>query len=119
MSHNLISKLKHGYLEMQVHHLQIPNFPDKKIIRRKIVFFGKVQGVGFRYQSCLLAKKLGLTGWVKNLSDTVEMEAQGSQPQLDFLVNFMNSRKRIRIEKIDKSVLPLREDEYDFDIFIE
>lgn len=36
-------------------------------IRKHIVFYGRVQGVGFRYYAVNKANQLGLTGWVKNL----------------------------------------------------
>mgnify|MGYP002232320157 CR=1 FL=1 len=39
----------------------------RKQIRRHIYFSGRVQEVGFRFTACLLARRLGLTGWVKNL----------------------------------------------------
>ena len=50
-------------------------------VRWHIFFSGQVQFVGFRYQACLLAKKLGLTGWVENLGDgRVEMEVREIPP---------------------------------------
>ena len=49
------------------------------MVRKHFFFSGRVQGVGFRYQSAYYARRLGLTGWVRNLSDgRVEMEVQGS-----------------------------------------
>ena len=33
-------------------------------IRKRIVFHGRVQGVGFRYTAKYLAQSLELTGWV-------------------------------------------------------
>ena len=49
-------------------------------IRKHIIFYGRVQGVGFRYYSVYKSRQLGLTGWVRNLYDgTVEMEVQGEQ----------------------------------------
>ena len=48
------------------------------MIRKHILFYGRVQGVGFRYHATYKASLLGLTGWVRNLEDgSVEMEVQG------------------------------------------
>lgn len=48
---------------------------------------GFVQGVGFRQFIKSHAKKLGLTGWTKNLSDgRVEVVAQGDGGNLEKLV---------------------------------
>ena len=47
---------------------------------------GRVQGVGFRMFVQKNAMELGITGWVKNMSDgTVTMELQGSQAAIDRL----------------------------------
>jgi acylphosphatase len=47
---------------------------------------GRVQGVGFRMFVQQNAMNLGITGWVKNMSDgTVTMELQGSQAAVDRL----------------------------------
>lgn len=86
---------------------------DNKI-RRHIIFYGRVQGVGFRYYSVNKARQLGLTGWVRNLYDgTVEMEVQGEEPKIDELILFLEKRQYVLIENIDVRSMPL-EDEYDF-----
>lgn len=46
---------------------------------------GQVQGVGFRPFVYRLALELGLSGWVLNDADGVEIEAQGSESALDAL----------------------------------
>jgi len=47
---------------------------------------GSVQGVGFRMFVQQNAMELGITGWVKNMSDgTVTMELQGPQAAIDRL----------------------------------
>ncbi len=47
---------------------------------------GRVQGVGFRMFVQQNAMELGITGWVKNMSDgTVTMELQGTQAAIDRL----------------------------------
>lgn len=84
-------------------------------IRKHLRFYGRVQGVGFRYYAVNKANQLGLTGWVKNLPDgSVEMEAQGAEAAIDELIRFLDSRTYIWIERFDARTVPLREDEYDF-----
>lgn len=58
----------------------------KKII---IKVYGCVQGVGFRAATRKAAIKLGLTGYVKNLSDgSVYIEAEGPEDRLLELLEF-------------------------------
>ena len=80
-------------------------------IRKHIVFYGRVQGVGFRYYAVNKANQLGLTGWVKNLPNgTVEMEVQGEEPLIDQLIIFLQNRTYIWIEKLDARSIPLLDD---------
>lgn len=45
---------------------------------------GRVQGVGFRYTCCHEARRLGLSGWVRNEPDgSVEVWAEGGAEKLD------------------------------------
>jgi acylphosphatase len=49
----------------------------------KIHVTGRVQGVGFRWHAVSEARKTGINGFVKNLSDgSVYMEVEGSREQL-------------------------------------
>ncbi|MDE7309689.1 MAG: acylphosphatase [Lachnospiraceae bacterium] len=83
-------------------------------IRKHIIFYGRVQGVGFRYYSVNKARQLGLTGWVKNLCDgSVEMEVQGEEPKIDGLILFLEKCQYVHIEDFDARSMPL-ETEYDF-----
>ena len=38
---------------------------EKEEIRYHVIFYGQVQGVGFRYRAYYAAYQLGLTGWVR------------------------------------------------------
>ena len=68
-------------------------------VRKHIIFYGRVQGVGFRYYSVYKSRQLGLTGWVRNLYDgTVEMEVQGEQQVIDQLIVFLQNQRFIMIE---------------------
>ena len=49
--------------------------------------YGRVQGVGFRYTTQYEAKRLGLTGYAKNLDDgSVEVVACGEEGQVEKLI---------------------------------
>ena len=39
-------------------------------VRKHIIFYGRVQGVGFRYYSVYKSRQLGLTGWVRSSGRT-------------------------------------------------
>lgn len=80
-------------------------------VRKHIFFYGRVQGVGFRYYAVQKANQLGLTGWVKNLYDgSVEMEVEGQEELTDQLIIFLQNRTYIWIERIDAKKIPLQQD---------
>jgi acylphosphatase len=50
---------------------------------------GTVQGVFFRREVTRVARRIGVTGWVRNLPDgSVEVIAEGDTQKLDELVQF-------------------------------
>lgn len=49
-------------------------------IRRTALFSGQVQGVGFRFTTCSIARHHAVTGFVRNLSDgRVEAVVEGAR----------------------------------------
>ena len=81
-------------------------------VRRHYYFSGWVQGVGFRFKATYMARKYGLTGWVRNLSDgRVEMEVQGTQKEILHLVDKIKRGKWIEILSIEEEQIPLKEEE--------
>jgi acylphosphatase len=63
-----------------------------KKIHKNITIKGRVQGVGFRYSAKKMAQSLGVSGYVRNLSNgDVYIEAEGSEIQLKFLTDWCYS----------------------------
>lgn len=57
--------------------------------RVRILITGLVQGVFFRRETADLARRLGISGWVRNLPDgRVESLAEGERARLDELIRF-------------------------------
>ncbi len=86
-----------------------------ELVRKHIVFSGWVQGVGFRYRARTAAEHYGATGWVKNEYDgTVTMEIQGTEKQIDQVIQSIEKGSFVRIENMKVRDLPVRDDEYSF-----
>lgn len=87
------------------------------MIRRHYLFYGRVQGVGFRFTTYQLAKQLGLTGWVCNLPNgAVEACFQGQEKLIDHLISELKYGRFIKIDKIEFEDLRVLKDENDFGI---
>ncbi|GAB4194794.1 MAG: acylphosphatase [Sandaracinaceae bacterium] len=71
--------------------------------RIHLVIRGRVQGVYYRASAVREAKRLGLTGWVKNRPDNaVEVVAEGEEDQVkDFLAWAQHGPSTARVDKID------------------
>jgi len=62
-----------------------------KLERLHAIVSGTVQGVNFRYTTLDRARRLSLTGWVRNMSDgSVEVTAEGPRPALNQLLAFLH-----------------------------
>jgi acylphosphatase len=64
---------------------------------------GRVQGVFFRASIQREAKRLGLTGWVRNLSDgAVEFVAEGEEQELRGLLGWaQRGPSAARVDRVD------------------
>lgn len=86
-----------------------------EIIRRKIQFYGAVQGVGFRYRAKHAAQNVGATGWVKNEYDgSVSMEIQGTEEQIDQVILAAEKRSYVYIMDMKVKNIPVVDGEYGF-----
>ena len=79
---------------------------------------GRVQGVGFRFFVQSSAKALGITGWVKNMSDgSVTMELQGEAEIVERLIaKIKKGNDWIKVTNFEQEDLPIVEGENKFAI---
>ncbi len=76
------------------------------MLAKRIIFIGRVQGVGFRFTARRAASRRQLTGFVRNVPDgTVEMLAQGRPEDVDDCIQdikeyFAGYLTETRIEEI-------------------
>ncbi len=79
---------------------------------------GRVQGVYFRAATQREARRLGLTGWVKNKSDGgVEIFAEGEEDALKELIGWANrGPSAARVDRVDVRWRGFSGDHHDFRI---
>lgn len=86
-------------------------------IRESIDFYGRVQGVGFRYKLGYLARMYSVTGWARNEYDgSVSTELQGLEEDIDKIIQALYNDRYIEIDDIRKRSLPVDEEEYGFGV---
>ena len=62
------------------------------MIRRRVLFTGRVQGVGFRATTQAIARAFEVRGYVRNLPDgSVELVAEGEPAELDLFLQRLES----------------------------
>jgi len=70
------------------------------MIRRRIHFFGNVQGIGFRYTTCSVARGFEVTGFVRNCSNgSVELVAEGQSAEIERFLATLRDRMEGHIER--------------------
>lgn len=80
-------------------------------VRKHMQFYGRVQGVGFRYHATYKARELELTGWVRNEDDgSVEMEVQGDPDRINLLLLYLFKQRFIRIEDMKEEKMELKKE---------
>lgn len=88
---------------------------EEALIRRHLIVSGLVQGVGFRWRARQAANALGVTGWVRNDSGgTVSMELQGTEAQIDRVLQTLERAPWIRVEAVNARTIPAQPDERGF-----
>jgi len=72
--------------------------------RYTVIYAGRVQGVGFRYTTCSIARGHDVSGYVRNCPDgRVELVAEGRPHELDVFLREVRDRffNHIRDEQGD------------------
>ena len=81
------------------------------MIRRHIVFTGRVQGVGFRYRARHAAALFDCTGWVRNEWDgSVTMEIQGAPEDIERVIQAIQAGRWVEIEGMDSRQIPIQDE---------
>lgn len=85
------------------------------MIRKRIVFYGSVQGVGFRWRAKYAANAYSCTGWCRNEWDgSVVMEIQGEEKSIDQVIIAVEAGRYVQIKNMDVRNIPLIETERGF-----
>lgn len=85
------------------------------MVRKHIVFYGSVQGVGFRWRAKNAAEHFSCTGWVRNEWDgSVSMEIQGTEEAIESVILAIEKGTFVHIDNMDMKDIPVVDDEYGF-----
>lgn len=78
---------------------------SERMMARRFLVRGRVQGVGFRWFVEREARTLGIAGWVRNNADgAVEVFAQGTRDQLSALRDQLQRGPRAaRVDDVDEA----------------
>jgi acylphosphatase len=72
--------------------------------RREVYFSGRVQGVGFRQTTFALARKLKVTGFVKNLRDgRVQLIVEGQPKEIESILTSIRKTMGKNIKKTEET----------------
>lgn len=74
------------------------------ICHATVFFSGRVQGVGFRYQTVQVAKEFEVSGWVMNLPDgRVQLDAEGRTSEVRDFIAAVQERMEGYIRKVEQT----------------
>ena len=78
------------------------------VIRKHIVFYGSVQGVGFRWRAVHAAEYYHCTGWCRNNWDgSVVMEIQGTEEDIDQVILAIERGRYVEIRNMEVKTIPV------------
>ena len=82
------------------------------MLAKKVIFEGRVQGVGFRYTVKDLSRGFEVCGWVKNLQDGgVELQVMGESDEVESFIKEIAEESNVahHIKNLTAVKIPLLE----------
>lgn len=68
----------------------MPEDRDPPLTAQHASVVGRVQGVGFRWSACEAARRIGVSGWIRNAADgSVEVHIEGAAPAVSAFVAWL------------------------------
>ena len=76
-------------------------------VRVRVVYRGRVQGVGFRFTTLEISRNFDVSDYVRNTPDgSVELEAEGAEATVDAFLESVADRMASSIREQDRRPLP-------------
>lgn len=83
--------------------------------RVRVIYRGRVQGVGFRATCAAIARRWTLSGFVRNEPDgSVSLEAQGTPSDVDQFLAAVAAHMQANISTAESSELPTVSEDFQF-----
>lgn len=82
------------------------------MLAKRVIFEGRVQGVGFRYTVKDLSRGFEVCGWVKNLADgSVELQVMGEAGEVESFIKEIAEESNVahHIKNLTAEKIPLLE----------
>ena len=81
------------------------------MIRKRIIFYGAVQGVGVRWRARQAVHLFGCTGWCRNEWDgSAVMEIQGEEEAIDQVILAIERGRYVEIRQMEVRSLPVTDE---------
>lgn len=114
---DFINKYRKRILTYHIQQKSVPEFNETQVVRKQLLFSGKVQGVGFRVETVGIAERLDLVGWVKNRNNgDVEIEVEGETQKIEYMIEYLSSIRRAPIDNVDEKNLGVLNNEKSFEV---
>jgi len=80
------------------------------VAARRVIYHGRVQGVGFRVTTQQIARNFAVAGFVRNLADgTVELIVQGDDREIASFLRAITERMAANLSLTDEDHIPYDE----------